>query len=946
MTVLIAVALVGGSISAAVINVPDEAVGIQAGIEVAEIGDTVLVAPGDYSENIILNKGVYVISSGGPDVTTLVPADSTEPILVTFGMHDGLAEFSGFDISGGYGNHVVHLHDADTVVFAGNVVHDNPGGGAVIYADYCNAIIRGNVLHHNVDRTAIYNWGLAITIDHNTIAYNGAGASMFSYCPFHSNIVAENTGTGLSLTGGWWSFYFEYNLFWNNGIDHPDIDAFGDFNLYVDPLFAHPEGGDFSLPVGSPAIDAGDPRLEYCDVDGSIGDIGAKPRIGSGQPFAGYLYLDGDDFEYVASENPEFNWSIVDSSSASQAAFEIEIGSDPDWTTVEMWDSGPVWSASEQISYAGLPLAEGATYHGRVRVNNGSQWGSWNEFTFRTNVPPPAPTPLSPEAGETLLADFVELWCQGHRDADSSFVMFFEFGVFAQEDTGSIVSTATRRVTFYPGHDRRYRSGFMPGLVVDSQYYWRVRASDSYEYSPWTEARRFYTRANTTLNVPAEYPTIDSAVTASFSGDTVLVAPGVYGEATQITLKSLVLMSSEGPSETVWNPSLQGPSGANNPALFLWLNGGDTVQVSGFQFVGNYSPGGLITSSTYAGSGSLMLDNCTFHGMQDVHQSMVISGGHADVVADHCLFYDNPGWGIYSIGEGMVTNCTFVDCLGGIHGLAGTSMIQNNIFVGVESATDYVPTSTLVDYNLYWECGSIDNPGPNDTSADPRFVNPAGHDYHLRYDSPCIDAGNPDPEYDDPNGSRCDLGAFPFVAPVTYAVPDTLYAWQAGAVDPDTLVVYLGELPDPYDMTDVQASTLTLNGISPNIAEVMSDHNGYSAGAVRMEFLVPEVLGSFPPVWGIDSADYTIAGAYLDGSTFEFEGHMILAGHVPGDVNADYSVDISDIVYLVEFSFNGGPPPPVPSAIDLTCDGSTDISDLVYLVSYMFQSGPAPEPCP
>jgi hypothetical protein len=137
-----------------------------------------------------------------------------------------------------------------------------------------------------------------------------------------------------------------------------------------------------------------------------------------------------------------------------------------------------------------------------------------------------------------------------------------------------------------------------------------------------------------------------------------------------------------------------------------------------------------------------------------------------------------------------------------------------------------------------------------------------------------------------------------------------------------------------------------LNGISPSTAEITSDNSGYPAGAVRTEFLVPGVLGTFPPAWGFDSAAYTIGGAFTDGSPFEYEGQLILAGHVPGDINADNSVDISDIVYFVDFSFNGGPPPPVPSSAELICDGLVDISDLVYLVSYMFQRGPAPEPCP
>ncbi|HOP06476.1 MAG TPA: hypothetical protein PLF13_04205 [candidate division Zixibacteria bacterium] len=61
-----------------------------------------------------------------------------------------------------------------------------------------------------------------------------------------------------------------------------------------------------------------------------------------------------------------------------------------------------------------------------------------------------------------------------------------------------------------------------------------------------------------------------------------------------------------------------------------------------------------------------------------------------------------------------------------------------------------------------------------------------------------------------------------------------------------------------------------------------------------------------------------------------------------GDVNADNSIDIRDVVYLVEYMFLNGPEP-LPSVWsgNFNCDASPiDISDLVSLVNWMFQQGP------
>ena len=61
-----------------------------------------------------------------------------------------------------------------------------------------------------------------------------------------------------------------------------------------------------------------------------------------------------------------------------------------------------------------------------------------------------------------------------------------------------------------------------------------------------------------------------------------------------------------------------------------------------------------------------------------------------------------------------------------------------------------------------------------------------------------------------------------------------------------------------------------------------------------------------------------------------------------GDVNGDGSIDIADLVYVVDYMFMSGPAPLPPESGDMNCDGNIDIADLVYLVDYMFNGGPAP----
>jgi predicted outer membrane repeat protein len=50
--------------------------------------------------------------------------------------------------------------------------------------------------------------------------------------------------------------------------------------------------------------------------------------------------------------------------------------------------------------------------------------------------------------------------------------------------------------------------------------------------------------------------------------------------------------------------------------------------------------------------------------------------------------------------------------------------------------------------------------GNGNLAEDPEFADPSSGDYQLSASSPCIDAGDPAPEFNDPDGSRNDMGAY------------------------------------------------------------------------------------------------------------------------------------------------------------------------------------------
>lgn len=69
-----------------------------------------------------------------------------------------------------------------------------------------------------------------------------------------------------------------------------------------------------------------------------------------------------------------------------------------------------------------------------------------------------------------------------------------------------------------------------------------------------------------------------------------------------------------------------------------------------------------------------------------------------------------------------------------------------------------------------------------------------------------------------------------------------------------------------------------------------------------------------------------------------------IRGNADGYIND--VINISDLTFIVDYLFKGGPPPPVMEEADVDGSGDVNIADVTYLVNYLFKGGPDPQPCP
>lgn|GEM_PF-830955 len=61
-----------------------------------------------------------------------------------------------------------------------------------------------------------------------------------------------------------------------------------------------------------------------------------------------------------------------------------------------------------------------------------------------------------------------------------------------------------------------------------------------------------------------------------------------------------------------------------------------------------------------------------------------------------------------------------------------------------------------------------------------------------------------------------------------------------------------------------------------------------------------------------------------------------------GDVTGDGTINLGDVVFLINFLYRGGPSPEPMSSGDINTDCEVNIGDVVYLVNYLFKGGPRP----
>ncbi|HBZ01264.1 MAG TPA: hypothetical protein DEO84_08110 [candidate division Zixibacteria bacterium] len=810
---LVLMAIFAVQATAIVIHVPAQYSLISEGVDASSTGDTILVAPGDYTLYIRIDfggKNILLKSESGPEVTTLRGPYTNWPIIKLWHGESPRATVEGFTITGGglaveianasatIINNVftrtgaISANGGDSLYILNNIFRSNSSGAVVNYS--MKLVCRDNQFIGNMaqDGGAIRILGGSNSvIDHNLFVGNnclwrGAAVS-FVNCAgglFFNNTMVANSDSGFNQAAaltldisqnvlvynniiaanfgrGIWNFYSSdcivtYNDVWGNSTNYYDMSP-GIGSISVDPLFWGGSPYLYNISFDSPCRNAGDPNSPL-DPDASRADMGNYYDY---RPSAGHLIGQ----VYDASMNP-LPGTVVSALYTVYQDTTDELGKFmlrnlPAGSTYNLLFQhlGQVETTLTDITV----VPDDTTDLGLVQLLR-SSYGSI-AGTVRDSLAIPLP------------GAFVSIFGTPYLDTTDEAGYYLVYNIIGGRTYNlkfshdAFVETTCANVPIVPGDT----------TILDVS----LRAH------------------HTLIHVPVEYSTIQAAIYASIDGDTVLVERGIYQEprlnlnGRRILLASQYLFTQD--TTDIWQTTITGPGDHTDTLVVLDHSEVFLTQVIGFHIKGGYwgifvngaSPQILNNiiednhsntrgAGIYWHGGHITIrGNWIINNVANMGGAIGISNGQGTI--DHNIIAGNLAAitpGIYMDGVNTINifNNTFYNNHNTDPGPNGvifvdvnangdnyTSNVYNNIIASNDFGINYqAPNSTLnLDHNDFYDniYGICDlcTPGPTNIQADPEFVGGDPFDFHLFVSSPCIDAGRPG--IFDPDNSPSDLGA-------------------------------------------------------------------------------------------------------------------------------------------------------------------------------------------
>lgn len=289
----------------------------------------------------------------------------------------------------------------------------------------------------------------------------------------------------------------------------------------------------------------------------------------------------------------------------------------------------------------------------------------------------------------------------------------------------------------------------------------------------------------------------------------------------------------------------------------LWFQGYSTLVIEGNTVSGNDSGegGGIYLQSPAAISNNMITGNTGWRA-----GGIYCVGSHSVSIVHNTVsenISDSEGGGLYC-------------------GIYSSPTVTNTILWGNEASAGAQIYCAGGSVTVTWSDVEGGWTGDGNIDADPLFADPAGGDFHLAIDSPCIDTGLDAGVYDDidgdtrPLGDGFDMGADEYVPAAGLEV---FLADYPGSIAPgETLVFTAGAVNNGAEEASFDYANLAADGPASTVRQLYSGPPLILGAGEEVSTAVSLfVPGNTPLGWYTITVEIALAGEPVASASFDIE---------------------------------------------------------------------------
>ena len=121
-------------------------------------------------------------------------------------------------------------------------------------------------------------------------------------------------------------------------------------------------------------------------------------------------------------------------------------------------------------------------------------------------------------------------------------------------------------------------------------------------------------------------------------------------------------------------------------------------------------------------------------------------------------------------------------------------------------------------------------------------------------------------------------------------------------------------------------------GVYAIVSSTLDGGGGTSTGGV---YAISGTIGQPDASNALTGGAYSLTGGFWAGIVSELRG----------DADGSNARSVSDVLYLINHLFAGGPAPGSACRGDADSSGATNVADVLFLINFLFAGGPTPGPC-